>query len=302
MKKKEVSVVITSYNQKKYLIEAIESVIRQTVKVHEIIVADDFSSDGSIDVIKNYIEKYPGLIKGVFNKQNRGIPQNRNSALKIVGGDYVYILDGDDRFLPENVERMIERLNENKNLKCVYSNLNFIDSEGKFLHVRDKEEQPSGDIFFEIAIGKFGILRNMIIDFSLLKEVGFFDESFPRYDGFELTVRLAKKGEIGYIFDPLAEYREYPTSDSRRLKAKDHLKDLDGIYKKMNPMLKVLSKTQRLEIEKVWSQRLIKYYIEDLKENPNKFKQLFLPLFLLHRRYIKIYNLLRDFKIFKEYS
>lgn len=297
----KVSVVITSYNQKKYLIEAIESVIHQTAGVHEIIVADDCSSDGSVDVIKNYMEKYPGLVKGVFNKKNRGIPQNRNSGLRYVTGDSVFILDGDDRFLPNNVERMTDALNKSENIKCVYSNVNFIDSEGEFLHVREKEAQPSGTIFFDIALGKFGILRNMIIDFSLLEKVGFLDENFPRYDGFELTMRLAKKCEIGYIFEPLAEYRVYPTSDSKGLKPRDHLNDLKGIYRKIKPQLKNLSKTQRGEIEKEWSRRLIRYYVEDLEVNPNKCKQLFLPVLLLFGKYVKIQGFVRTLKILREY-
>jgi glycosyltransferase involved in cell wall biosynthesis len=301
MMDKKISVVITSFNQSKYLIEAIESVIHQTSRAHEIIVADDCSSDGSVDVIKNYMQKYPDLVIGVFNEKNRGIPQNRNSGLGKVTGDFVFILDGDDRFLPKNVEKMKGALKRDESLKCIYSNLNFIDAEGKFLHVRDKGEQPSGDIFFHIAVGKFGILRNMIIDISLLRDIGFFDENFPRYDGFELTLRLAKICKIGYIFEPLAEYRMYPTSDSKGLKAVDHLNDLDGIYRKMRPWLSDLSKPQREEIRIEWSKRLIRYFMADLKENPNKCRQRFLPLHLLFKRYLKIQDFVGARKVLKEF-
>lgn len=301
MNKNKVSVVITSYNQKNYLVEAIESVIHQTVRVHEIIVADDCSSDGSVDVIKSYMEKYPGLIKGILSEKNRGIPQNRNSGLRQVTGDSVFILDGDDRFLPTNVERMIEVLDKSGNMKCVYSNVNFIDSEGRFLRSREKKEQPSGEIFFDVAMGMFGILRNMIIDFSQLKQVGFLDENFPRYDGFELTVRLAKTCEIGYIFEPLAEYRVYPTSDSKGLKAIDHLNDLDGIYRKMKPLLKDLAGTRRSEVEREWSRRLIRYSVEDLKENPGKCKKYLLPFKLLTRRHVKMHDFIRGIRILREY-
>lgn len=302
MKKNKVSVVITSYNQKKYLGEAIESVIHQTAQVHEIIVADDCSSDGSVDLVKAYMEKYPGFVKGVFGEKNQGIPQNRNSGLRQVTGDSVFILDGDDRFLPRNVEKMTEVLDKDENTRCVYSNVNFIDSEGRFLHVREEKHQPSGEIFFEVALGMFGILRNMIIDFSLLEKVGFLDENFPRYDGFELTVRLAKTCEIGYIFEPLAEYRVYPTSDSKGLKAIDHLNDLDGIYRKMKALMKDLTRTQRRALEQEWSRRLIRYSVEDLKENPGKWKKRVLPLKLLFRKYVKIQDFLRGIKALREYS
>src|SRR5207302_1638938 len=97
----KVSVIITSYNQQEYLREAIESAIDQTVAAFEIIVADDHSTkDGSIETIREYAARYPRLVRGLFQEENVGIPKNRNSALRMVKGDHVAILDGDDRLLP----------------------------------------------------------------------------------------------------------------------------------------------------------------------------------------------------------
>ena len=287
MSRKKVSVVITSYNQKLYLMEAVDSVLEQTYPVHEIIVADDGSTDGSVEVVKDLMHKYPDRIIGVLNPRNQGIPKNRNTGLERVTGEYVYILDGDDRFLPQNVECMLDFLERNPDFQCVYSNLKFIDSEDRLLFLRYQDDQPSGEIFFEIALGKFGILRNMIINYALLRQVGFMDERFPRYDGFELTVRLAKQGRIGYISEPLAEFRVYPNSDSKGLKARDHLNDLDGIYTKMKPLLKDLSRTQKKAMSKVWSERLRKYFVEDFKENARGFQFRFLRFALLRRGYLK---------------
>src|SRR6266480_4642440 len=102
----QVSVVITSYNQQDYLREAIESAIDQTVGAFEIIVADDHSTkDGSVETIRQYVAKYPGLVRGLFQERNVGIPRNRNSALRRIKGDYIAILDGDDRLLPGFIER-----------------------------------------------------------------------------------------------------------------------------------------------------------------------------------------------------
>src|SRR5436309_16084799 len=101
-----VSVIITSYNQQEYLREAIESAIDQTVATFEVIVAADHSTkDGSIETIRQYAARYPGLVRGLFQEQHVGIPKHRNSALGVVKGNYVAILDGDDRLLPGFVER-----------------------------------------------------------------------------------------------------------------------------------------------------------------------------------------------------
>jgi glycosyltransferase involved in cell wall biosynthesis len=92
----QISLIITSYNQQEYLREAIESAIDQTVAAFEIIVADDHSTkDGSIETIREYAARYPGLVRGLFQEENVGIPKNRNSALRMVKGDHVAILDGD---------------------------------------------------------------------------------------------------------------------------------------------------------------------------------------------------------------
>ena len=294
------SVVITSYNHKKYLIEAIESIIHQTVKVHEIIIADDHSTDGSSEIMQDYMARFPGWIKGVFQKENVGIPKNRNSGLLKVTGNYVSILDGDDRFLPDNVEKMMERLEEAPEVRCVYSNVRFIDPKGKPIRIRDQVQQPSGDIFYDISIGKFGILRSMFMDYTLLREVGLLDERFPRYDGFDLTVRLAKCCYFAYISQPLTEYRIHPSSDSKALKAIDHLRDLDGIYRKMLPLLEDLPNENREEIKRVWRQMLLRFYVKDTIERGSKSKQFFLFLLSIFRGYSRLRNLPAEMKAINE--
>ena len=75
------SIIVTSYNKVDYLIESVDSVIAQTLRPHEIIIADDGSTDESRDAIHAYTDRHPGWIKGIYQPQNVGIPANRNSAL-----------------------------------------------------------------------------------------------------------------------------------------------------------------------------------------------------------------------------
>src|SRR5438046_7733873 len=82
-----VSLIITSYNQQEYLSEAIESAIDQTVAAFEIIVADDHSTmDGSIEAIREYEAQYPGLVRGLFQEKNVGIPKNRIARCRWLRG------------------------------------------------------------------------------------------------------------------------------------------------------------------------------------------------------------------------
>lgn len=258
-----VSVVITSYNQKDYLIEALESVIHQTVRPHEIIVADDCSTDGSVSTIHDYMKQYPGWVKGVFQHRNSGIPVNRNAGLRHVTGTYVSILDGDDLFVSNKVEQEITALRQHPEAQCIYSNVQFINSIGQPMGLRDQEDQPSGDIFSYVAPGRFGLPRSMVINHQLFKSIGFFDERFPKYDGFDLTLQLAARCQFIYLSEPLVDYRVHSTSDSTQLKAEAHLHDLEGIYQKLTPLLNRFSSDEQKSIHHAWAKRLFRWRIFD---------------------------------------
>src|SRR6059058_4286951 len=141
-----VSVIITSYNQQEYLREAIESAIDQTVAAFEIIVADDHSTnDSSIETICEYAARYPELVRGLFQEKNVGIPTNRNSALRMVKGDYVAILDGDDRLLPGFIEQHPAALTASPQAHVSYSNRYDVNQLGERRR-HDRNPQPSGDV------------------------------------------------------------------------------------------------------------------------------------------------------------
>lgn len=278
-----ISVVITSYDHKEYLVQAVDSVIHQTTRPVEIIIADDHSTDGSVELIREYVVNYPGWIKGVFQTENVGIPRNRNAALRQVIGNYVAILDGDDRFLPRKLEREIEALRRYPGAQCVYSNVQFIDPEGQRLGVRDQAEQPSGDVFVYVARGKFGLLRSMLIDYTVLEDVGYLDARLPKYDGFDLTVQLTKRSQFAYVPDPLAEYRIHPTSDSKGYGAEVHLYDLDRIYEKLLPLLADLSIAEKHDIKKSWSHLFFRLRLRETLERGASVEALFVSLLGLGR-------------------
>src|SRR5215212_3522426 len=187
----KISIIITSYNQRAYLIEAIDSVLAQSYMPHEIIIADDMSSDGSRDTIRQYERNFPGLVRGVFQMQNQGIPRNRNAALSTVTGNYVGILDGDDWFLPHKLEQQVAALRFDPHARLAYGNFRVVDEHRRALRLKWKEPQPCGYAFCDIAKGKKGLLRTLVADYQAVKDAGFMDLRFTRYDGLWLTIKLA---------------------------------------------------------------------------------------------------------------
>jgi glycosyltransferase involved in cell wall biosynthesis len=147
----KISVFITSYNQRDYLVEAIESVLNQTLQPFEIIIVDDCSTDGSQEVIEEYAQKYPDLIRSFYHEQNIGIPRNKSFALEQVQGDLVTYVDGDDRFLPRKLEMELQTLMNHPEARIVYSNVYHINPKGRRSHLwySGDTSPPTGYVFRE---------------------------------------------------------------------------------------------------------------------------------------------------------
>jgi len=284
-----VSVVITSFNQKLYLTEAIESIINQTVKPHEIIIADDASTDGSVELIKGYLARYPGWIKGVFQEKNVAISRNRNAALYQVTGNYVAIFDGVDRYLPRNIELQIKALIEHPEAGCVYTNWYFTDAQGMRTRIRDVTVRPSGDLLTYIATCQRGLLRSMIISYDLIKKIGFFDERFPKHDGFILSLRLAKLTEFAYVFAPIAEKRQHDKGDSKSFSARERLHYIEDVHKEALSFTGDLPPQEIRRIRNAWSWELIRHKLLIAVEENKRIKILLyiLCLFTQHPRSIQ---------------
>lgn len=106
------SVVIICYNQGKYIGETIESAVSQSVVPYEVIISDDCSSDNTWEIIQEYKNRYPDIIKPYQNEKNIGLYPNFNSALKRITGNVLSLLGGDDFFnegLFENLNKVIEQ-------------------------------------------------------------------------------------------------------------------------------------------------------------------------------------------------
>ena len=97
MSKPLVSVCIITYNQESYIRQAIESVLMQKVNFPwEIIIADDCSKDKTREIILEYKDRFPDLIKPLFQKRNVGGGKNFTDLINAATGKYVAYLEGDD--------------------------------------------------------------------------------------------------------------------------------------------------------------------------------------------------------------
>ena len=107
MKKPLVSIVCLSYNHVDYVADAIESVLNQTFKEYELILIDDASTDGTQEVLKEFISRNPH-IKCSLIQQNIGNCKAFNLGLNVAEGKYIIDLSADDFLLPDRLKEQVK--------------------------------------------------------------------------------------------------------------------------------------------------------------------------------------------------
>jgi GT2 family glycosyltransferase len=122
---KLVTVAIAAYNQSKYLRGAIESVLTQTYRNYEIVIADDGSEDGTPDVANGLIAEYSNEKIKYLRQENSGVAVARNHAIANANGEYILPLDADDLMHPEMLEKTVNVLEKNSEIGIAYTDYVF---------------------------------------------------------------------------------------------------------------------------------------------------------------------------------
>ncbi len=118
----KISVAICTYNGEKYINEQIDSILNQTLKVDEIIVCDDRSTDKTIPILNKYSETKPNLFKINQNEINLRSVKNFEKAINLCSGDIIFLSDQDDIWVLNKVEEYIKYFNENPEIDVLASN------------------------------------------------------------------------------------------------------------------------------------------------------------------------------------
>lgn len=120
------SVEVTTYNQKDFIAQTLQSIIDQKHNYkYEILVSDDCSTDGTQDVIREFEKKYPYVVKPVYNEKNIGAMANYYATVARAQGKYLMECAGDDYWLPGKVEKQIAFMERNLDFDVCYGNANF---------------------------------------------------------------------------------------------------------------------------------------------------------------------------------
>lgn len=120
----KISVVIPMYNSSKTILSTLNSVKTQTILPFEVLIIDDGSLDESATIVEDFISNNLTLNIQLVKKVNGGVSTARNAGIKLAQGDWIALLDSDDEWLPNKLERQIQVLSENPNIDFLGTNRN----------------------------------------------------------------------------------------------------------------------------------------------------------------------------------
>jgi len=209
-----IDVIIPVYNGEKFIREAINSVLEQTISPDHIFIIDDGSTDNTEKIIKEYVSKYSGKI--IYHlKKNGGPSSARNIGLSLSKSYFVAFLDSDDIWVKDKLEKQLSIFNNTNylNLGLVYCNANIQDSNKSNIHYPAPEIDRSvkGIVFLKMLIANKTVssASGVLIKKEVFNKVGIFDESLSFVEDWDMWLRIAEKYEMDFVDERLVNIRRH---------------------------------------------------------------------------------------------
>ena len=218
----KVSISIITYNHKDFIAKALDSVLMQKTDFdYEIIVGDDFSTDGTQDILKKYQEKYPDIIQLILHpKHNPGVPGRVNNTTNLYAcrGEYIALLDGDDYWTDENkLSIQVAVLDEKSDHVVTGHTARRVDVNGKDLGNhwnagKNQEKEGSYTLTDILNYGWcFAQTSTLMFRNGLINE---FPEWFWKVVSadFALQLLVTQHGKLYYLAQPMTAYVQHSNS------------------------------------------------------------------------------------------
>jgi glycosyltransferase involved in cell wall biosynthesis len=215
-----VSVVIPAFNRAGTIRAAIESVLRQTWTDFELVVVDDGSTDGTLEAAAEVREP---RVRLVANPRNTGAAGARNAGVAQARGTWVAFQDSDDEWLPLKLEKQMARLSAHPDFVGAYCGLLTVGRldprPGERTHLRyvpnPAMRQTEGDILAPLLERNMISTQTLVVRRDLFLELGGFDETTTPIEDWDFVLRLAHRGPIAFVDEPLVHQRFSPNSITR---------------------------------------------------------------------------------------
>ena len=194
----DISVVIPTYNRCELLKRAMCSVFNQTIKIKEIIVVDNGSTDNTYEMISSTFPKITYIYK-----KRKGVSIARNLGIKHCHSTWIAFLDSDDAWKPQKLEKQLFFTNNiNKKYRLIHTNELWYKN-NKFKNQLKKHQKSGGDIFQQSLEICCVSPSSAIIKKEIFDDYGFFDEGLEVCEDYDMWIRITAKEEVGFLDDQL---------------------------------------------------------------------------------------------------
>lgn len=213
----KISVVIPVYNCQEFVRTAIHSILAQTYRDFELLLLDDASSDGSLEIMQSFKDPRIRLIR---NDVNLGIAKTHNRGIELARGEYLAMLDHDDYSYPDRLAQQLDVLERNRDFALLGTWGELMDETGRRLGNVKRYPVSSEDIWSSLLFMNC-ILHPSIMARTRILEEYRYSERFSICDDFDLFIRIARNHKVGNLPKVLVRHRRHSRRTSER---KAHMK------------------------------------------------------------------------------
>lgn len=284
--KPKVSIIMNCFNGSKYLREAIDSVYAQTFEDWEIIFWDNASTDNSAEIAKSYDNR----VRYFSSEKNYPmVGKARNLAYKQIKGEYVALLDTDDIWFPEKLERQLSLFERNETVGLVFSNVIVFYENGVEYELHEYVKPRRGYVFGELVRNNFISTVSMIYRRSALECLDYvFDDEFTFIFDYDLSLRVAYRYEIDYIDEPLAKLRKHSENLSEKILFLLPQENLKLLEKKLLSLNDIKDKFSE-DIRYFKKQTALFFAYAEWKKGNKKLSLKYLSPYLSDKKYLLIF-------------
>ena len=192
------SAIIPTFNRRQFIINCLDSILKQSLDDFEIIIVDDGSTDKTMDILPKYL----GRCINYLYTEHRGVSHARNVGIRNSTGKYIAFLDSDDQWDERKLELAFKYIGDYPDINIFHTDEIWY-RRGKILKQKYKHKRRSGYVYeFCLPLCCIG-MSTSVVKRTLFDKTGFFDEGLPACEDYDFWLRACLDNEVKLIPEPL---------------------------------------------------------------------------------------------------
>ena len=276
-----ISVVIPNYNYEKFLLQRVYSILNQQIKIDELIILDDVSTDNSRELIDKIEKRVKDSInfKKVYNKENSGTAFKQwRKGFEVASGDYIWIAEADDYCEKTFLKNVVKPIKKENDVVLSYADTAFIDKDGYIIMRTIKPEidilktghwdhnfvREGKDEIAEYAYLNCTIANVSSVLFKREDYTAFFEKAgqYRQAGDWLFYLAIMSTGKIAFCNKPLNYYRVHGNNVTSKTKKQKHFDEIKKIHTEIENKYG-LTKEQKKNIKNRYDFLKKVWYLED---------------------------------------